>query len=233
EVYPTTDVNDQRLCGSAVPAFLKWINDSLDCVNSMATNDLAGCSLNAEAVSIQPTVISEIRVLDGQTAAGRINWATCSFTRDKESRTAERQQNADLWDQLEMEALEHLVYSLTSLGLTFNIDIINSSLHGILNSGTACVQIVAIRGETYTDCRRHYDSAIPKSGTDPVLVIARDRTNLKPTSKEYSKYYEADSEHGLRFLDYQNLVTFCREAEDKETLRRCLDEFIPRDRRII
>lgn len=233
KVYATTEVDDPRLCGSAVPAALKWINDSLDCINSLETYDLADCPLNTEAKFVQQDVISGIRVLDGHTAAGRINWATCSFSCEKKSRTVERQQNADLWDQFEMNALEHVIYSLTSLGLTYNLDIVSSSLHGTLISDTACVQIVAIRGETHTDCRRHFDSTIPKLGTDPVLIITRDRTNLKPTANEYSKFYEATSQHDLRFIDYQSLVTFCREAEDKETLRRCLDEFIPRERRII
>lgn len=220
KVYALTEVDDPRLSGAAVPAALKWINDSLDCVDSLATNALEGCPLNAEAESVQPIMISKIRGLDGQTAANHINWATCSFSHGVESRNVKRQQNADVWGQPEMDALEHLIHALTSLGLTYNLEIANSLLHGSLNSDTACVQIVAIRGETYTDCRRHYDEAIPNSGVDPVLVITRDRANLKPTPKEYSKFCEADKEHGLVFLDYQRLVTFCREAEDTETLRR-------------
>jgi len=233
KVYALTEVDDPRLSGAAVPAALKWINDSLDCVESLAINAFEGCSLNAEAESVQPMVISKIRILDGQTAANHINWAACSLSHGVESRSVKHQQNADVWGQSEMDALEHLIHSLTSLGLIYNLEITNSLLHGSLNSDTACVQIVAIRGETYTDCRRHYDEAIPNSGVDPVLVITRDRANLKPTLKEYSKFYEADKEQGLAFLDYQSLVTFCREAEDKETLRRNLDDFIPGERRII
>lgn len=233
EVHGTSEVNDPRLSGRPVPAALKWINDSLDCINPIAIYDLANCPLNTVAESVQLNVISDMRILDGHSAVGYIKWATSSFSRDSDIRSKERQLNADLWDQLEMDALEHVIYSMISLGLTYELDIAGSSMHGTLNSETDFVQIVAIRGESHTDCRRHYDNNIPKHGMDPVLVITRDRNNFKPTVQEYSKIYDVTNENGLRFVDYQSLVTCCREAEDTATLRRCLDEFIPRDRRII
>lgn len=230
QVYSTSEVTDPRLCGGSVPAVVKWLNDSLDCVTSLATTALAGCPLQTQAEAVQPIIISEIRALDGRTAANRVNWATCG---KEESRNADRQQNADLWDQLETDALEHVIHSLTSLGLASVLDVRNSSLHGTIESDTGFIQVVAIRGETHGDCRRHYDSAIPKLTNDPVLVISQDRKNFKPTTQEYSKFYEPDSTHGLRFLDYQTLVSCCRDAENKDALKRCLDGFLPRDRRII
>ncbi|MEW6173347.1 MAG: hypothetical protein AB1510_09835 [Bacillota bacterium] len=231
QVHPTNGVTDPRLCRGPVPADVKWLNDSLDCVTSLATTALAGCPLHEEATTVQPGIISGMRALDGGTAANRVNWAACSFSYGKESRNADRQQNVDLWNQLETDALEHVIHSLTSLGLASDLDVRDSSLHGTIESDTGFIQVVAIRGETYEDCRRHYDNAIPKVTTDPVLVIARDRQNFRPITEEYSKFNETDS--GLGFLDYQTLVSSCRDAGDKDALRRCLNGFLPRNRRII
>ncbi|MDA2932952.1 hypothetical protein MYX82_01265 [Acidobacteria bacterium AH-259-D05] len=233
QVHAATEVDDPRIRGLPVPAAVKWLNDSLDCVTSLSTSALAGRPLRDEAEAFEPIVISGLRVLNGRSATDHINWAACSISHGQESRNADRQENADLWDQLETDALEHIVHSLTSLGLTYDLAVGDTSLHGTLTGDSDYVQIVAIRGETYEDCRSHYDRAIPKVRTDPVLVIARDRDNLKPTNEEFLKIHEPDSEHGLRFLDYQSLVTRCREAEDKDILRGYLDDFIPRNRRII
>lgn len=233
QVYSTSDMADPRLCGGPVPAAVKWINDYLDCVGKLSATTLAGCSLQATAEAIESTVVADMRVHDGHNSADRVNWATCSASHGMESRNANRQQNADLWDQLEIDALEHIVHSLTSLGLTYDLDVRETSLHGALNSESGYIQVVAIRGETHEDCRQHYDNTVPKVLTDPVLVIARDRDNLTPTSKEYSKFYEVGSSDGLKFLDYQRLVTCCRNAADKAALKRCLDDFLPRSPAII
>jgi hypothetical protein len=232
KVYATNGVVDPRLCGSGVPAVIKWINDSLDCVKLLSKNELRGCPLKNKADSVQLDVTSKVRVLESQIAANCINWATCSFSENKECRNEEIQKNTDLWDQPEIEALEHIIYSLTYLGIAYDFKI-SSSSHGILCTDESYIQVIAIRGETFLDCLRHYDKVIPRSGTDPILVIARNRDNLKPVHGEYSKFYETDGDGSARFLDYPRLANCCRDAQDEKTLRGCLNEFIPREPRII
>jgi hypothetical protein len=71
------------------------------------------------------------------------------------------------------------------------------------------------------------DPNIPKISTDSVLVIARDHDNFTPTPEEYSKFYEVGGEDGLRFIDYQSLLTYCRTAVDSSELRNNLDGLLP------
>ena len=129
--------------------------------------------------------------------------------------------------------MEHLLHSLTSIGLAYSLDVVGASLHGSIQTDEGFVQVVAIRGDTHQDCRLHYESFVPKQGSDPVLVIARDRDNLTPTPEEFLKLDETVSESGLAFLDYHTLVTNCRNAADTNTLKEQLDDILPGHLRII
>lgn len=232
-VYATCETTDPRLCGSSVPAAVKWVNDSLDNIERLSASALMDCDLKVKAEANELDIINAMRKFKDHTASNSVNWATCSFSRGNELRKENRRNNADLWGADEADALKHVLHSLTSLGLAYTLDFENVLLHGAVIYDEGFVQIVAIRGDTYQDCRRHYDKHIRYQGTDPVVVIARDHDNLIPTKEEYSKIYENDSNSGLAFLDYQTLVTNCRNAADSNSLRRQLDDFLPGPRRII
>jgi len=232
-VYATCETTDPRLCGSSVPAAVKWINDSLDNIERLSEIALEGCHLKVEAEANEPAIINAICSFDGQAASNFVNRATCSFSRGSESREEARRCNADLWGADEADALKHVLHSLTSLGLAYTLDFEKVLLHGAVIYDEGFVQIVAIRGDTHQDCRLHYDKHILHQGTDPVVVITRDHDNLKPTKEEYSKIYETDSNSGLAFRDYHTLVTNCRNAADSNSLRRQLNDFLPGPRRII
>ncbi len=232
-VHATYNSTDPRLCGSSVPAAVKWLNDSLDDVDRLSAIALTGCPLKANAEAIEPTIITEMRTSEGHAASDSVNWAACSLSHGTESRNENRRQNADLWGEPENEALEHVLHSLTSLGLAYNLEFEGAVLHGAVQGDEGFVQVVAIRGDTHQDCRLHYDSFVPKQGTDPVLVIARDRHNLKPVPEEFLKIDETENKCGLSFIDYQTLITYCRNAADSNALKGKLDDFLPRYRRII
>jgi len=232
-VYATYKTVDPRLGGCSIPAAIKWINDSLDGANKLSTTALAGCPLEIRAKATEPAIVASIRTKNGRASVNYLNWATCSFSYQKKTRDIARCENADLWEKSETDALEHLLHSLASIGLAYSIDFADASLHGSIQTNEGFVQIVAIRGDTHQDCRLHYDSCVPKHGSDPVLVISRDRDNLIPKPEEFRKLDEADREDGLTFLDFQTLVTNCRNATDAETLERQLYDILPRHRRII
>jgi len=174
-----------------------------------------------------------MRVSDGHKAVKYVDWAACSFSHGSESRDKKRRLNADFWETEESEAIEHVLHSLTSLGLAYNLEIADATLHGAIQDGEGFIQVVAIRGDSHEDCRHHYDDQVRQQGTDPTLVISRDRDNLTPTKREYSKIFENYDENGLAFLDFQSLVTACRNAADSSKLKEQLDGSLPRNRRII
>lgn len=232
-VYATGESTDPRLSGAPVPAAVKWVSDALDGIEPMSATTLSGCPLKVKAEVIEPTIITAMRTIDGHAASDSVNWAACSFSHGNESRNEGRRLNADLWGTNEVDALKHVLHSLTSLGLAYNLEFESSVLHGAVQDDEGVVQVVAIRGDTHQDCRLHYDKHIPHHGTDPVLVIAHDHDNLIPTREEYSKFYETTGDSGLVFLDYQTLINKCRSAADSNMLKGQLDGILPRQRRII
>jgi hypothetical protein len=232
-VYATCDTTDPRLCGGSVPAAVKWINDSLDEVELLSAVSLTGLPLKIEAETIEPSIVADMRASDGHSAARYLNWAACSYSHGRESRDEDHRNNADLWGEPETNALEHVLHSLTSVGLAYSIDVNGDSPHGSFETDEGFVQVIAIRGVTHQDCRRHYDNFVPKQGSDPILVITRDRDNNTPTREELMKLDETDTESGLTFLDYQTLTNKCRNAADRTTLKENLNDYLPRHRRII
>jgi len=232
-VYATCSSSDPRLSGRPVPATVKWVSDALDSTERVSVTALEGCSLKVKAEEIEPIIITAMRMTDGRAAADFVNWATCAFTHRNESRNESHRLNADLWGREEIDAIRHVLHSLTSLGLAYNLEFGSAILHGAVQDDEGIVQVVAIRGDTHEDCRLHYDKHIPHHGTDPVLVIAHDHDNLVPTREEYSKFYETTGNSGLVFLDYQTLIDKCRNAADRNMLKGQLDGILPRQSRII
>ena len=232
-VYATGDSDDPRLRGCAIPAAVKWINDSLDQMRLLSATGLLGCHLSTDAEEIEPGIVNEVRRANGKLAARRLNWAACSYSNKEETRNSIRRNNADLWAETESQALEHLLHSLTSIGLSYKLDIGDSILHGTINTDLGIVQIVAIKGETYEDCRRHYDEFIAQHSTDPVLVIARDHDNFPPVPGAFARLDEINSGDGLAFVDFQTLVNDCRTASDIQSLKEMIDAVLPGDRPII
>lgn len=232
-VYATCDSIDPRLPGGPVSASVKWVSDALDSVERLSAAALEGCLLKTNAETIEPFIIAEIRTSDGHAASDSVNWAASSFSRGNESRNESRRMNADLWGADEAAAFEHVLHSLTSIGLAYNLEFDSALLHGAVKIGECFVQVVAIRGETHQDCRLHYDKHILHQGIDPVLVIARDRNNLIPTPEEYLRLDETAGERGLAFFDFQTLISICRNAADSNTLKGQLDGIFPRHSRII
>ena len=232
-VYDTSDSNDPRLCDGPVPAAVKWINDSLDIIRPMSATVLSGRPLKATAEAVEPSIVAGIRAINGHTAADRVNWAACSYSDGAESRNMNRRSNADLWSQFETDAMEHLLYSLTAIGLTYSLDVSCAALHGSIKTDEGFVEVIAIRGDTYQDCRLHYDNLVQEQRSDPVLVIARDRDNFSPVPEEFLRLDEINGEKGLAFVDYQTLVNACRTETDTTTLKETLDAFLPGPRRII
>ncbi len=162
-----------------------------------------------------------------------MNWAACSFSGGTVSREESRRQNTDLSQITEADALKHVLHSLTSLGLAYDLEFEDALLHGEVQGDEGFVQVLAIRGDTYQDCRLHYDRFVPKHGTDPVLVVGRDRDNLTPVPEEFLKIDEIENEYGLAFIDYQTLISNCRNAADNISLKGVLDDILPRHRRFI
>jgi hypothetical protein len=195
-VHGVIKVADPRLQGIAVPADSKWLNDSLDSVALVSTGALEGLPLEALAAGVEPAVIAGLRTAVGRTPSELMEWADCSMSRDRDAGNEDRSGNADLWGESEAGTLEHVVHALTSLGIAYELDVVNSTLHGRIGGDAGRIEVVAIRADSYEECRAHYDRAVPKAVNDPVLVVARDRDNLVPMARELQRIDEDSGPDG-------------------------------------
>src|SRR5690606_1381414 len=146
EVHPIVDTSDPRISGGAIPGPLKWYNDSLDSVSSLAQTFLTTSPLFNEAITVHDQVLSEMRlVTDGTRILKRINWARCHSGDDELEGFPERYTNSDLWDWnagAESKALELIVHTITNLGLVFNLNVSKSTFHGALVLDDKFVEIL-------------------------------------------------------------------------------------------
>jgi hypothetical protein len=162
-----------------------------------------------------------------------MEWAISAFERSTKTRENLLGQNPDNWGEIEAAGLENIVYSLTALGLVYAVDTADSSLHGTLDTDNGFVQVIAIKGETYEDCRLHFDTLFKAVNPDPILLIVQDRKNYVLTERELRKFYEFGDDAGPSFIDYHSLIALCRDAQDETSLKEKIDEYLPEFRRII
>lgn len=232
-VYGTRSLNDPRLSGNAIPASVKWMNDLLDIIDKVSGTDLNGCPLQTQAERIEPDIINAMRYAEPNIIENKIKLALTNFSLGNKIQTKNILKNPDVWGKNEAECLLHIIHSLTALGVSYIIDAKNSVFHASLDTNNSFIQIVAIKGKTHQDCRQHFDSTINVSSPDPIIIITRDHSNLRPTQLELSKIFDTGLETGLKILDYNSLISMCRESNDKQEFRRKLDGHLPEDRKII
>lgn len=232
-VYPAAPTEDARLPGDQVPASVKWVNDTLDTIPLVSEAAFGKSPLKSEAMMAEESITTSLRKRKGHSATHTVNWATCSDLGGNGSRVGPRLQNADMWDEIESAALKHVLFSLTALGLAYSLDCNGTVLHATVESDNGHVQVVAIRGETHQDCRKHLDDLIQGGSNDPVLLISADYENLKPLPEEYARLDETSAEMDLAFYDYHSLMDTCRNATSSDDLKGKLDGILPGLRRII
>ena len=232
-VYPVAPSADARLPGGPVPASVKCVNDSLDKMPLPSKVALDGCPLKAQSMMAEKSVSTSLRNRDGHAARKIVQWATSSYSGGKKSRNDQRARNADMWDATEEDALKHVFFSLTALGLAYMLHCDGTALHAYIETGSGLIQVVAVRGGTHQDCREHLDDLVSEVPVDPVLLISRDDENLTPTPDEYLRIDEIWGKGGKAFQDYGTLIKTCRNATSGQELRSTLDGILPGHRRII
>lgn len=232
-VFPVSPSADARLPGGPVPASVKWVNDSLDKMPLPSKVALDGCPLKAQSKMAEESVSTSLRKRDGQAARETVQWATCAYSGGRKSRDGERMLNTDMWDATEADALKHVFFTLTALGLAYTLHCDRTVQHACIETSVGFIQVVAIRGNTHQDCRKHLDDIMSEAPGDPVLLISRDDEYLVPTPEEYLRIDEVWGEGGKAFKDYSTLINVCRNAPSVDKLRSILDDILPEYRRII
>lgn len=187
-VYPIGEVSDPRYPEAPVPASVKWVNDQLDELvetKVLGKNLYHDVDLAGAAASSHNEVSNKLRWLDGLKLQSNIHYATCN-------QSEEKWQDADEWGNDEKEALEHLLHTVTIMGIAdTDINIKESVLHARIILEDKIIELVAINGNDHTECKKHFDANYVQHINHKKLIISRDSDN----SEVLKRYTEKVTEH--------------------------------------
>lgn len=234
-VYPLqTPCLDPRLPEKPVPASVKWVNDELDSIPLLSDGAMNCRPLEPQVQHSQTSVTDKYREIEEHILN---NFVRLSTWIDSETLNQLRKQpfeNADFWEKIEQEGLKHTVYVLSLLRLCHNTEVSGSVFHGTIQTPDGLLNIVAVRGPTHEECRKHFDHMVVASGSDPVIFVTHDEENLIPTEDELKKIYEVTGDTRLRHMAYAVLIDKCRQAASVQLLRGALaDIFRSEDEKFI
>jgi hypothetical protein len=212
-VFPLASAtNDPRAPSAPVPACVKWLNDELDLLPSLkAVYPAVPLATAADVMHSQN--VTALRVISAQSITNTVKLAA------QESKA----KDADEWDRLEVEAIEHLVHTLDIVGLGFSPLAIGADpAHAAVVMNNQSVDILAVRGYSHELCLEHSKNLLPQPGRQ-VLLISRDRDNnswlkkfgsfLDPESAKLDQEQNiTDPNSGLLHLGYRNLLDIFQQA---------------------
>ena len=188
-VHPLGTKSDPRVPGNLVAASVKWLNDELDTVESLAVRysdiPLAGCIGSA-----YEEVRSEMRSIDGTTVDQAVGLACPAVAGGRNDGHGHQTKNADGWSVEQRGAIVHLIDTLSILALVAEAQqgMSDTACHGNVSLRSHTFDVVAIRGESHDSCREHYRRALPP-GRMPVLLVSRDPDNIE-WSRRMGSYLE-------------------------------------------
>lgn len=213
-VYPFSGPADPRTPSAPVAASVKWLNDELDDLPSLA-KAYSTLPLAQEVAPRHEENVGALRALKAQGAAHSVRLASQGSTA----------KNADEWDQIEREALEHLVSTLDLVSLSGTTPTISADpAHATLEFAGDLIDIAAVRGDTHEACIEHSKRIIPLSRRK-VLLVSRDRDNndwtrkfgsfLEPETGQLGQEKKiTDPASGTWHVGYRNLLSIYQNSKD-------------------
>jgi hypothetical protein len=209
-------LDDPRVPGDIVPACVKWVNDELDSAETLAAS-YATCALATDAAPAHDVTVAKLRKLDAK--------ATCKIiTLSKASIPAEaKPDDADLWEQAHVDALNHVVQTLTIMQTATEVTIATANRgHAALKIDGQTIDLVAVRGKSHRDCSEHIKD-FTGGARRKVLLVSRDRDNnplnktdrsfLRPSSGILGQDQNiTDPGSGKIHLDYHTLLQIFRNS---------------------
>jgi hypothetical protein len=166
-VFPLHNVDDPRTPAAAVPAGIKWMNDELDEIPSLSVT-YHSVSLATQADSAHELNIAAFRGISSpQYAMHAVKMAAQESTSD----------DVDEWDNIESEALKHLIHTLDIVGIGFPSPTVGTDpAHATVVMNNQTVDLLAIRGMSHEACIEHSRMFLGRPRRQ-VLLISRDRDN--------------------------------------------------------
>jgi hypothetical protein len=180
-IFPLNGVTDRRAPGAEVPACVKWLNDDLDDQTSLASSYPDAALATAVGATHQQTVAA-LRVMPASSVAYAVKLAAQESTA----------KNADEWDRVEIDAVEHLVNTLDIVSLgTPPPTVAADPAHATVDMGNQTIDLLAIRGASHQACIEHSKTFLPLPRRKS-LLISRDKDN-NPWSRRFGNFLDPES----------------------------------------
>ena len=237
-VYPVGDQSDPRRPGNVVPASVKWLNDELDTIESVAQrysdSPLAPCAKNT-----YEHVTRALRSFGGNSVDEAVALA-CSAAKCACNRgDTERRPTADDWDTTQRAAVVHLIDTVSILAIVADSYFVaQTASHASMAFGDLEFDVVAIRGKSHVSCGKHYRTALP-GGRRPVLLVSRDTDNIGWSKRLGSFLQNRGSAnrsqrnftrpHVVSWqIGYRNILDMFRDAQTVDEAKESFDEELRR-----
>ena len=221
-VYPANGVFDPRTPADVVPAAVKWLNDELDTIRSLAQT-YATAPLVNDVDMAHDRAIGGLRNIGAEAVDQTVRLASPSAGVGQSASTPPEGRSADDWGQLERSSVVHLVHTVSLLDVCSDgCTVSDAPAHATLSFGDRELDVVAIRGETHDACRKYYTELLP-AGRRPVLLVSRDEDNndwlerfgsyIEPLSgRQYSERNFTDAQGVWCQVGYRSLLAIFQEA---------------------
>jgi hypothetical protein len=177
-VYSTHEGNiDPRTPGDHVPAPVKWVNDKLDTMECLGRK-YPEAQLAEGVLESHRANVADLRCLDSQRLQTGIVRATAIPASEMEDgRRRQKVKPTDHWEQLEGQALEHIVNTVDIIRLAFSpFEILGSKAHATATIRGEPVDVIAIRGRSHDECLKHSRDVVPPQRRK-LLIVSRDGDN--------------------------------------------------------
>lgn len=223
ELFPVDTTLDPRVPSGPVPATVKWLNDELDNMKSVATmGSLSAAALKAQASVAHTAIVVALRTTDAAAIADTLAMAHDGIPK-----------HADEWDAAEVEALALLVNATEILGIGFPAEPMTA---GVSQSTIAIdgytIVIVTVTGQSHQSCLGHAAAHAPNTPYQ-CLLVTKDQENTGWDRKEENFLKGEPPRLGMErkitepgnntlHLSFQDLLTLYRKAKTVDELKEAI-----------
>jgi hypothetical protein len=205
-IFPLNGVTDCRAPSAEVPSCVKWLNDELDRLPSLAVS-YPTVTLATAVDATHKQTVAALRVMPASSVTHAVKLAA------QESLA----KNADEWDRTEIDAIEHLVNTLDIVALGAPPPTVAADpAHATVVIGDQTIDLLAIRGSSHQACIEYSRAFLPLPRRK-ALLVSRDRDNntwfrrfgnfLEPESAQLGQEQKfTDPTSGSLHLGYRKLL---------------------------
>jgi hypothetical protein len=212
-----------------VSPVVKWVNDELDDISDLVGLEFDTVAREQPVRQSHGRIVSEYRRLESQRLAVRVHSSAASKAISAKPLT-DPASDADEWDQVEREALRHIIQTVVLIGSVATLEATTAQLHA--RDADRSVEIAAIRGRSHAECRKAF-APFARHTHSPILLITRDNDNLACMPRELESYADPQEGSGLKVIDAQTLLVRGTQDTDAEFTAFVTEILSVSDRRII